>query len=796
MAFSVRYYGYGGHAWMAEAIREPLKLNGIDLLTCHEHDNADVTWTVDGIFDFIAGADAIYLPSRFELEPAKGVNRLAQAWSQKKACVVNPLPSYMKYVKHEHNALVVETPEQAVAAFIRLRDDAVFRQRLADNGFSTSFVAHPHGLANKFVDKLLDLKLPGFEWRPQTFFQIIIPHYQPRTDYISLAIDSALKSWGPDRDILVVSSCKEDPSQALHAKFGDKIRVIYSVERLSFSAANNVGLDNADPRTTHFLLLNDDTLVGEKALGEMAREIGDANILLNPYSNCDMGWLHHDDIQMTGDDGRTIKLVPGMQIETLSPNELEKIRVGGQAVLAASRGRIEMPFCAFYSTLIPKVVVERAGKLNTEYLNGGEDADYCQRARRFGFGSYWTKAAWVFHFGGKSRKVSEENDFDRHHREDRHNNELLRKKWGQGGNKKRIAIWTGPAYEFWDCDSWKTTGIGGSESVEGWLAQTAASLGHYVAMYGTHHRQTQHGVELFPWNEFIPEQNYFDLFIASRNLNCVDQRLRAKNVLAHAHDIFYLSGRDISKYHRERFTKFIALTPWHKHFLSDYHQLPTDRIEIIPNGVSVELFDDMTIEKKLQLVEWGRLHWSSSLDRGLDNAIACLPWILEKCPDIKIHCWYGFANWEASARSRNDTNELHKIEELKKQIDALKDHVVFYGRVNQVELAANWKKAWCLFYPTQFTETHYNTGVECLASFTVPVTSNVAALETTIGDYGIRVMDHPYSREGRQAFIDNLVGLYHNKDLWIEKAIKAHKGVEDRNYRFSAVWKTFWEKYL
>lgn len=113
----------------------------------------------------------------------------------------------------------------------------------------------------------------------------------------------------------------------------------------------------------------------------------------------------------------------------------------------------------------------------------------------------------------------------------------------------------------------------------------------------------------------------------------------------------------------------------------------------------------MELSEKLKLVEWGRLHYSSSPDRGLDNILYTLPFIKDKCPDIHLHVFYGFFNWESAAKSRNDTVSLKRIEEMKRQIEDLKDCVTMHDRVTQPELAKEWKKAWCWYYSTAFTET-------------------------------------------------------------------------------------------
>lgn len=563
----VGWMGYGGNSWMADMHRDKLKELGITLKTCHEYANADFPYNYKRVNEFMQSCDVIYLPTR-KVQPAKGTNRLAIAWSNKKPVVITEQDSYLDYVIHENNVLIAKT--DGIDELIRLKNDRGLAAALAMNGYWTAQkYLNPRSLAEKLI---LAAK--------KKFVQVIIPHYQDRKDYLELAILSALKSRGPDRDVLVVSSSKISASY-LEEKY--KIRVIQTDDRKNFSQANNIGIENASVKTTHFLFLNDDTILTEKALERMVEAIGDKDIVLNPYSNCDYGWLHKDEITV-----KEKKLHPGMKIENFTTEELENVR---NFQRHKSIDLSHTNFCAMYATMIPAHIVEKVGKLDENFKNGGEDADYSYRARALGYESYWTKNAFIFHFGGVSRKFSEDTNYDLHHEEDKYNNALLKNKYS---SKKRVAIWTGPAWEKWDLETYKTTGLGGSETCAGRLAETFVKNGNTVEMYGVHDKKTQNGVNLHPWDTLNPEKEKFDLFIASRNINCIDHRLNAKKVVVWTHDIFLLSGKKISQYHLDRVDNFIVLSPWHRNFFIGHHEIPEEyqkKVIIIPNGINTELFE-------------------------------------------------------------------------------------------------------------------------------------------------------------------------------------------------------------
>lgn len=614
----VGWLGYGGHSYQADSLRDDITKLGMQLVTMHEYANADVPYDKDTFFQFIDSVDIIILPARYEIQSAKSVNRLGQAWSQKKACIVSPLPAYMQYVHDGENALVASYRDDFLAHLAHLRDNAELRKKLGENGYKVAKEhLDPFKLTDHFFQALKDArgektKTPdspqlapqvdqqGFVQAPvqapvQThgFVQVIIPHYSPRSDYLVEAVRSSLSTSNFRGNVMVVSSSPQSPEPALRANFGEAmakgdLRFHYCQERLSFSQANNVGFAHAHPNTTHFLLLNDDAILGFEALPRMLQVMGNRkDLILNPFSNCDYGWLHRDDI-LTKNGTR---LVPAMKIEDLKGilPELHEFQV------RPNPETIPAPFCAMYATLFAKEVREKVGNLNTTYKNGGEDLCYSNRAHRLGVETAWTRNAWVFHFGGRSRFASEQQDYQKHHQEDQFNNSLVQMVYGKDGRKKTICIWTGQAYEQWSIRSVTEGGIGGSESSAIRLAQEFTRDGHFVLMAGDHKFETSGGILWMPWNQFNPEQWHFDLFIASRNANCIDERLRASKVVLWVHDLMVLSHREpnnqFSDFHLKKIDRFLALSPWHKQFMLSYHKnIPENKLLIVPNGIHTELF--------------------------------------------------------------------------------------------------------------------------------------------------------------------------------------------------------------
>jgi len=354
---------------------------------------------------------------------------------------------------------------------------------------------------------------------------------------------------------------------------------------------------------------------------------------------------------------------------------------------------------------------------------------------------------------------------------------------------KRIAIYAGPAWETWDLNTYKEHGIGGAEICAGRLAETAAENGHHVTLYAEVDEKIQHGVHLVPWKYFDPQLESFDLFIASRFIDRIDERLRAKQILVWIHDIGWQTGLPLTPSQKEKIDKYIVLSPWHKQFVMKNYQLEGKKIEIIPHGVNVEIFSRSALFCK----KFGKLIWTSSFDRGLENLLYLLPWIIEKVPEVHLEIAYGVFNWKSAAIQSKNHEMMKKIDTLCHLIETT-DYVHNLGRLNQLKLARLWQQAYLWIYPTTFTETYCLSAKEAQASGTPILCSNVGALQTTVGNYGLRVPLHPYSKAGRRLFINMAIKILKNRQLWHELSEKAHKGA--KNISWEDRWRDYWKKWV
>lgn len=578
------------------------------------------------------------------------------------------------------------------------------------------------GLNTKFIPNTEHLKqvLKLFNREDTTRVSIIIPSYK-NCDYLKETITS-VKLNTTDYRLVVVNS-GDDPTVRDYLRTVDGIVLIDSETRLSFSQAVNRGLHYIqNDSDDDVVILNNDTVVGSGWLEAIKNSPYD---ITNPLSNCDIGWIHNKTITVDG-----VVLRPNMHLSDVSFNSLVALK-GQEGLLP--RNTPGQAWVAFYATFIKHRVLDAVGYLDESFINGGEDNDYCRRAVKQGFTCGHNFSSWVFHYGGKTRKVSENDNYSQHHQEDSHNNYLMQHK-----NKETICIYTGPAWERWTVNNINTTGIGGSETCAALLAKEfylrgyrAVIIGDCLGMEGV-----IDGVEYIHhtrWDAF-KATNYIDYFISSRRVGPLGHPIKNGKNYVWSHDIFIPEAVNQKLPHIEKVNKFICLSPWHVQFFSQHHQIPTSKIYIQGNGLDISRYATYNPSMK----DPYRLIYSSSPDRGLLTLLKQFSILKKNYPQLNLHIYYGFFNWKSAIEQRKNPNELEHLRQIEEYLK--QEGVVYHDRVSQKELAEAQMQSALWVYPTEFNETYCITAIEAMMAGAVPVCTNLAALSSTVPDNcGIKV---------------------------------------------------------
>jgi GT2 family glycosyltransferase len=501
------------------------------------------------------------------------------------------------------------------------------------------------------------------------------------------------------------------------------IDVLKTSARRSFSETCNAGIRHS--YNPYVAILNSDLIVSKDWLKNILDKFkSNPDVCaIGPLSNCDQHWLHEEELKL--DD--SLSLHPGMTIQELGDKQelLDKKMVEWNQ---AHKNQFALnDWIAAYCVVFKREALNKVGLFDTHFLNGCEDLDLCRRLSMSGYKMGRALDSFVFHFGGVSRGAYQNENKDKYDKEDVANHQMYKDKWA----KKRLIIYTGPAWEKWN-EAKVLTGLGGSETWAVMLANAFADNDWDVTILNDIEQKeiTSHGVKYAPYQEMqdVLQYQYLDMFISSRTVDPYKTHINALKRYVMVHDVFI--NQDQNLQFPDQIDRIYYLSDWHKDFLINYHKnIPKDKLFKTHNGVDFNLYKDI-VPKQNQMV------WSSSLDRGLDTLIEMVPRIKALVPDFTLIVAYGLYNWKEAAKSRGSKEELAKISNIEHLLSST-EGVVYKGRVSKAELASLQlsSKVWC--YPTWFSETFCITAVENGLSRNAIVCTDLAGLKTTVGNAGI-----------------------------------------------------------
>lgn len=734
----VVWIGYGGHAHLAETLRPMIELCDMELICIHEWDSANIRWNLHTWREELKKADIIILPCDYKSFPAKSNNKLTQSMSLGKPVVCSPLAAYKEIErKNTGCCFFADTPEEWKEQLLRLRNSPDLRKEVGQKAIEASREFHIDQIGSKWAKILL---------KPKTSTDIVIPTYNNLRGLI-LCIESIRNCTIEPHKIIVVNNGSDEKIDQYLSQQTDIVYI--KKDRMNFAQAVNTGIRAG---TGDFvMILNDDVIVSKGWLGNLISSCNGNVGVVGPLSNCDYGWLHQISLKIAG-----VELLPGQ-------NTFEQIEPIVQDIYDFRPPYFDCPdrdWVAFYCTLIKRDVLNKVGLLNEGFTNSGEDVDLCKRIKKCGYSIIQNYQSFVFHMGAVSRRGLEKEDQESYHEADKKTNDYLRHLW----DRKSVVIYSGPSWEKWNYKTLETSGIGGSEVWQVCLSRELSKLGYRVVSFADCAERSWDGdIEWLPFTEYPSwvEQHWVDYAILSRTTDPLRFPLRAGKIFVQIHDVWLLSDR--AQLFLDRVHKFCALSQWHLDFASGYHGIPKEKMALTSNGIDFKRFDDINVDRHPY-----RFHWSSSLDRGLDNVLYLWPSIKKEIPEAELHVYYGIYNWKQSCIRNNDQEGLKKIEVLEKSME--QPGVFNHGRLNQKQLAEEWKKASLWLYPTAFTETFCISGIEAQYSGVPVIASKYAGLITTLSDSAILLgngdMWWAYTEEGRKQFLEETLSMLKDKNKW------------------------------
>lgn len=312
-----------------------------------------------------------------------------------------------------------------------------------------------------------------------------------------------------------------------------------------------------------------------------------------------------------------------------------------------------------------------------------------------------------------------------------------------------LAFFVGYSVEAWNPETFKKTGLGGSETAVIEVGRRLAIRGHRVRVFGdcvphdggARIEGSFDGVEYLHYDRF--KDITCDVLISSRRPQAIDaEGLHARRSILWVHDVH--CGDQLTAARAARFDEIWTLSEWHRGFFAGtYPFLDSDKIKVTRNGIDLRRFDRDDIAREPR-----RAVYSSSPDRGLQVALEAWPEIRAKAPGAELHVYYGFENWEPFA----DEAQKRLIAHLRKLLRET-EGVTFHGRTPQGVLAEEFLRSGVWAYPTWFSETSCITAMEAQAAGLRIVTSPIAALAETVGPRGTLISGSWTSAAYKEKFV-------------------------------------------
>jgi glycosyltransferase involved in cell wall biosynthesis len=334
---------------------------------------------------------------------------------------------------------------------------------------------------------------------------------------------------------------------------------------------------------------------------------------------------------------------------------------------------------------------------------------------------------------------------------------------------RKIYFWAGNSLEVWTPDNLDKQGIGGSETALVHMARELAALGHEVTVFSNcPDQEGTYDDVMYVHFEHLTQDALFngipvecDIFISSRRVHLFPIKAAKKILWMHDTDVGPPTQDICQKL--LQFDHILALTQWHKaNLLINYPFLDPGRISVTTNGIDLSRYHEPPVKIG------NRLIYSSSPDRGLSLLLELFPAIKEQVPDVELHVYYGFDNYEAIIERNGHDSQLQEY--ARREIAMIREAmantrgVIYHGRVGQRELAKAQLASKVAPYPTHFKETSCITMMENQAAGCTPVTTELAALPETI-HHGFLLKPPNTAEAYKDAFVKRVVWcLTHEKE--------------------------------
>lgn len=510
---------------------------------------------------------------------------------------------------------------------------------------------------------------------------------------------------GVEYELIVVNNGSKDGTYSGLKKLQKKyfnLKVINSPENLGFGGGNNLGF--------------------EKAKGDYICFISNDVIIRNP------DWLK----VLIAKINENPKTLTGPQYVTW--NDLTRFRNQITPYIAG--------WCMFATKKLFNEIAEDKKVFDEQFGKAYfEDVDVSIRAVFKGFTLSGTVCG-LEHLGSKSSDqidISKTTKIAQQHFYNKMTWMHLEKE-----KKKRIVFYFESTYPFVDPD-YEGKGVGGAEASLILFARELAKKGFQVEIYNATKLSGKfNGVEYYNYEDFRPT-DYCDVFILFR---VPYEKLEIVNAVV---KIFWSCDQYTAGYWQLEIFPFVdkvvAISPYHASYVEKIYGPLGDKLVTLELGINAE--DYRTEVEKVP----GKIIFCSVPRRGLNYLAKLFPEIRRRVPEASLYITSDYTLWGL------DSPDNHEFVAQFNQIEG----VFFLGKVTRPELVRHQLEAEVMAYPCFYEECFCIAAMECMAAGAVPVTTALAALNTTVNTNGILLSNMPGNPEYDKKFVDSVTKLLKEK---------------------------------
>jgi isopentenyldiphosphate isomerase len=339
-------------------------------------------------------------------------------------------------------------------------------------------------------------------------------------------------------------------------------------------------------------------------------------------------------------------------------------------------------------------------------------------------------------------------------------------------DKKLVCFVIDGGWDNWDGETLRTRGLGGSETCVIRFAETIMkNYSHefnVLVFCKCGDRKNYNNVTYIPIQEykrFVSQYN-IHMSLINRYTEIVPMAIvNDSPVCLMLHDL--TRENDIILPH-PLLKHITCLTDWHSQYVATRFPDVASKISTMSYGLESSEFKSKTILRSFI--------YPSFPTRGLYWLLRMFPSIVARYPDAHLNV---FCNMEHAW-----CHEIAPVlmQECKRMLDEQKEHVTNHGWVNGETLKKYWATSHIWFYPTDFKETCCLTAWEAAASKTLAITSDLAALQESVGERGIVIPGDSRTDEWQARALQKVFEVLDNPELGQPYIDKNYQWVCAKNY--------------